>query len=69
MVSTERKRRSTCGRGVLKFKAWKPLPRPGELNKDENKETVRQSAATVTNVAKKVQSQTSSKGIYFEKLQ
>ena len=24
------RRRSSCGRGVLKFQSWKPLPRPGK---------------------------------------
>ena len=32
------KRRSSCGRGVLKLKSWNPLPRPGQ---DNNKQQQR----------------------------
>eukprot|EP00112_Aurelia_sp_Birch-Aquarium-sp1_P017386 Seg402.6 transcript_id=Seg402.6/GoldUCD/mRNA.D3Y31 product="hypothetical protein" protein_id=Seg402.6/GoldUCD/D3Y31 len=63
MVSTEiKKRRSSCGRGVLKFKSWKPLPRPGELNQHQERETERLPAASGTYVAKITQPQTLNKG-------
>ena len=36
------KRRSSCGRGVLKLKSWSPLPRPGQ---DNNKQQQRRPVA------------------------
>eukprot|EP00795_Rhopilema_esculentum_P013284 gene13284-4121_t len=51
------RRRSSCGRGVLKFKSWKPLPRPGkrfcesggqQVNKDKKEAQLPQNNAQKT---------------------
>ena len=55
MVSTEiaPNRRSSCGRGVLQLRGWRPLPRPGVREKITHASTKNEDAgdcsSTVSN--------------------